>query len=557
MSIINYFIQKIQNKSDDLPYDLLHMLDNIALPIIISDRQGIVVFSNDNACKLFDYVLNDFVGMNVKQLCPPDVAKNHDKYINRYNHSPNKNIPDSGKKVHAIDKHGKKIPCLLRISTIILHNNDYIMATLVEERELESAYELAQKELHKCNKIKANMMLSDDILYKIMPPHVVHNLKQGRTNIGEECPNIVILFSDIVGFTDMSKEMDPRDLMLMLNNLYTEFDAVSELLGIYKVETIGDAYMATTGMSFQEQTSLHESAATMAHMAHSMLDVADSFEGKYGIKLKIRIGIHCGDVVAGIVGLKMPRYCLFGDTVNTASRMESTSIAGHCQVSEPVYNILKGNFNFQDRGEIEIKGKGLQHTYFLGETTYYHSAIVSKFKDLSPSNESLFNKSSPTNNKSFVNILANLSTVSQNPSKKNSSLLNSTLSLGSTGSLRSNGSNGSIGSSGSVESIDVSNNNMKMNFIPSTVISYSPQEEHSLVDDISKSKKYKHYFKSMFHRNNPNSARKKNELSYLDKISDSSNEDSIVSSPSPEKLNKRPMYTRMFSLNSNSKVHCS
>ncbi len=189
-----------------------------------------------------------------------------------------------------------------------------------------------------------------------------------------EC--VTIFFSDIVGFTDISAQLDPMRVSDMLHRLYTVFDALSTEHHVFKVETIGDAYMAVTNLVDRTQQDNH--ALRIAHFAIHAIEAANSTLIDPGNPdlgtIQIRVGFHSGPVVANVVGSRNPRYCLFGDTVNTASRMESTSVKGKIQCSERSAKILmdqlkksgERSIKISSRGEIAIKGKGKMHTYFVG-----------------------------------------------------------------------------------------------------------------------------------------------------------------------------------------------
>ncbi|XP_029369285.1 atrial natriuretic peptide receptor 1 isoform X2 [Echeneis naucrates] len=207
---------------------------------------------------------------------------------------------------------------------------------------------------------------AENLLYQILPHSVAEQLKRGEMVQAEAFDSVTIYFSDIVGFTALSAESTPLQVVTLLNDLYTCFDAIIDNFDVYKVETIGDAYMVVSGLPGRNG-KLH--GREVARMSLTLLDAVKTFRTRHrpNMQLRLRIGIHSGPVCAGVVGLKMPRYCLFGDTVNTASRMESTGEALKIHVSEATRQFLLefSCFQLQLRGEIEVKGKGRMRTYWL------------------------------------------------------------------------------------------------------------------------------------------------------------------------------------------------
>ncbi|XP_062048275.1 atrial natriuretic peptide receptor 1 isoform X3 [Lepus europaeus] len=207
---------------------------------------------------------------------------------------------------------------------------------------------------------------AEALLYQILPHSVAEQLKRGETVQAEAFDSVTIYFSDIVGFTALSAESTPMQVVTLLNDLYTCFDAVIDNFDVYKVETIGDAYMVVSGLPVRNGR-LH--AREVARMALALLDAVRSFRIRHRPQeqLRLRIGIHTGPVCAGVVGLKMPRYCLFGDTVNTASRMESNGEALKIHLSSETKAVLEEfeGFELELRGDVEMKGKGKVRTYWL------------------------------------------------------------------------------------------------------------------------------------------------------------------------------------------------
>ncbi|XP_046585125.1 atrial natriuretic peptide receptor 1-like isoform X2 [Haliotis rubra] len=211
---------------------------------------------------------------------------------------------------------------------------------------------------------------AEDLLYMMLPKSVAQALVRGESVAAEAYEHVTIYFSDICGFTALSAASTPMQVIDLLNDLYTTFDSIIENFDVYKVETIGDAYMVVSGLPVRNG-NIH--AREIARMSLSLLDAVLSFKIRHRPEqqMKLRIGIHSGSVCAGVVGHKMPRYCLFGDTVNTASRMESNGLPLKIHVSPQTKEALEvfETFDLELRGEVEMKGKGAVTTYWLqGET---------------------------------------------------------------------------------------------------------------------------------------------------------------------------------------------
>ncbi|XP_071331220.1 guanylyl cyclase C-like isoform X2 [Trachinotus anak] len=214
--------------------------------------------------------------------------------------------------------------------------------------------------------LKRQRQLAEDLLHQMLPKSVAKQLRQQKHVEAESYEMVTIFFSDIVGFTSISASCTPLQVVEMLNNLYMCFDTRIESYDVYKVETIGDAYMVVSGLPERNGDRHADEVAKMAlDLVAAVRQV--SIPHMPNQRLQLRAGIHTGPCVAGIVGHKMPRYCLFGDTVNTASRMESTSLPQRIHTSSETYlALIKDNaYELQLRGEIEVKGKGRMNTYWL------------------------------------------------------------------------------------------------------------------------------------------------------------------------------------------------
>jgi class 3 adenylate cyclase len=202
---------------------------------------------------------------------------------------------------------------------------------------------------------------NERLLLNILPVSIARRLKQGEVVIADRFEEMTVLFADCVGFTRMSSQLSPAEVVEMLNAMFSIFDGLADRYGLEKIKTIGDAYMVVGGLT----PGASDHAADMADMALEMIAGVAPLREETGRDLEIRVGMHTGPGVAGVIGLKKFIYDVWGDTVNMASRMESLGLPGRIQVSEATYDRLKDSFIFEPRAIMEVKGKGQLATYFL------------------------------------------------------------------------------------------------------------------------------------------------------------------------------------------------
>ncbi len=202
---------------------------------------------------------------------------------------------------------------------------------------------------------------SERLLLNVLPAPISARLKENGEAIADGFAEVTVLFADLVGFTELSQRLTPEELVVMLNRTFSAFDDMAAALGVEKIKTIGDCYMVAAGLP--ERSNDH--AERVARMALRMREALEDINREGGYTLRVRIGVHSGPVVAGVIGKRKFIYDLWGDTVNTASRMESSGRPGEIQVTREVYDRLDGVFSFERRGVIQVKGKGEMETYLL------------------------------------------------------------------------------------------------------------------------------------------------------------------------------------------------
>lgn len=205
---------------------------------------------------------------------------------------------------------------------------------------------------------------SDELLLNILPAPVAQRLKLGEQLIADRYESATVLFADIVNFTPLSARLAPEELVRLLNRIFSDFDALADRFQLEKIKTIGDAYLAVGGVPQRREGH----AIDIVRMAVAMQQSIAAYQMEGETKITLRIGVHSGPLVAGVIGRRKFIYDLWGDTVNTASRMESQGLPGRIHLTEPTRLLLGDQFALEDRGEMEIKGKGLMRTYLLAPT---------------------------------------------------------------------------------------------------------------------------------------------------------------------------------------------
>jgi adenylate cyclase len=235
---------------------------------------------------------------------------------------------------------------LRRQAQLLKSQNQQLQQEMQEREQAQKALRLEQQK-------------SEQLLLNILPKAIVDKLKQLQGSLAERFDDVTILFADIVNFTPLAARISPLDLVNWLNQIFSEFDRLAERHGLEKIKTIGDAYMVVGGLPLPRQD--HPQA--VLEMALAMQDVAQRLTRQDGLDFQLRIGINTGAVVAGVIGIKKFSYDLWGDAVNIASRMEAQGTPGKIQVTAATYQRVKHLYDFDQVGQVMVKGRGYLTTY--------------------------------------------------------------------------------------------------------------------------------------------------------------------------------------------------
>jgi len=219
-------------------------------------------------------------------------------------------------------------------------------------RDVEEAY---------VEQVRADRMRSDDLLRVMLPDSIAERLKDGERDIAEHFDEVTVLFADIVDFTPYAAQSDPQEVLRTLNQVFNCFDALCARHPVEKIKTIGDEFMAAAGLPIPSRDHALEAGA----LALDMLSALQDINPRLPRPVRIRIGLHSGPVIAGVIGARKLAYDLWGDTVNTAHRMQSSGIENAITVSGATYELLKDRCSLALRGHVQVKGKGEMRTYFL------------------------------------------------------------------------------------------------------------------------------------------------------------------------------------------------
>jgi class 3 adenylate cyclase len=202
---------------------------------------------------------------------------------------------------------------------------------------------------------------TEALLCNVLPTSIARRLKHSHHTIADDFPSASVLFADIVGFTSLAQSISPEEVVSILNRVFSRFDELVDDHGMEKIKTIGDAYMVAAGIPVPRE----DHADALARFALALRADVDSHNLITGSALQVRIGMNSGPVVAGVIGRRRFLYDLWGDTVNTAARMESHGVPGRIQVTEATRALLGNRYLLEERGVVDVKGKGPMRTFFL------------------------------------------------------------------------------------------------------------------------------------------------------------------------------------------------
>ncbi|KAJ3127372.1 Guanylate cyclase 2G [Nowakowskiella sp. JEL0407] len=367
---------------------LSSVLQTVNDAIIMIDVSGTIQKWNKAAEILFGFTEADILGRNITAIIPDEHAVNHDQYIMNYRVTGIKKVIGLHRRLTAKRRDGTFVPIQLSLSEVKegdVHMFTGIIHDLTEEdriAELQRASDqLKRVELETfAQTLEVTKSKINNLVQQLLPPSISAQLMETGRVLPQEFESCTIFFSDICGFTTICSKSTPIQTVNMLNQLYTTFDEIIAKYDAYKVETIGDAYLVVSGVPIKNGKKHAEQIATMALHLLSAVDKL-KLKDNPDAQIRIRIGIATGPAVAGVVGQKMPRYCLFGNTVNIASRMESSGEPMRIQVTDETAKALRqsGCFNLSYRGELSVKGeKNKIRTYWLDSKTGFEHNLEDK-----------------------------------------------------------------------------------------------------------------------------------------------------------------------------------
>lgn len=319
--------------------------------IITSDETKLIVFWNKGAGNIFGYTSEEAVGQSLTLIIPGQLHQRHEEGIERMNQRKEAHVLGKVLELKGLKKNGEEFPIELTLGSWDNDGKRYYSGIIRDISEKKKAEQIILEEKKK----------SDELLLNILPKQVADELKIAGKATAKRFENVTILFTDFKDFTSMATSISPVKLVEELNEIFGHFDDIMDTFQMEKIETIGDAYFAACGVPELNEDHAFQCIAA----AKEMFKYLEGRNKKNELQWKMRAGVHSGPVVAAVVGKKKYAYDLFGDTVNTASRMETNGEVGKINISEITYELIKGRYGCIHRGKINAKGKGDLNMYFV------------------------------------------------------------------------------------------------------------------------------------------------------------------------------------------------
>lgn len=319
--------------------------------IITSDETKMILFWNDGAEQIFGYSSEEAISQPLTLIIPHELHHRHNEGIERMNKRKKSRVLGKVLEFKAVKKGGEEFPIELTLGSWDNDGKRYYSGIIRDISVKKKTEEILLREMKR----------SEELLLNILPKQVAEELKIKGIATTRKFKNVTILFTDFEDFTTMASSISPNELVKELNDIFGQFDDIIESFQIEKIKTIGDSYFAVCGLP--EKNEYH--AQQCIEAAKQMFKYLEERNKKSKHRWNMRAGIHSGSVVAGVISKKKFVYDLFGDTVNTASRMESNGEVGKINISETTYQLIKEKYNCIPRGQINAKGKGNLNMYFV------------------------------------------------------------------------------------------------------------------------------------------------------------------------------------------------
>lgn len=348
---------KIENNLHELNLRFQVICSSKNDAIIISDESKNILFWNKGASEIFGYNEHEVIGKPMTIIIPKNLHEKHNHGMERMNLGKEPRVIGKVVELTAIKKDETEFPIELTLGSWESNGKRHYSAIIRDITEKKENQRLLIREKER----------SDELLLNILPKLVADDLKQSGKYVPHDHDKVSVLFTDFIGFTTLSSHITASELVSELNEVFGEFDEIMNKYQIEKIKTIGDAYMAAGGLSGRTEDSVKRTVLAALDMQKFISNRKTEKDLVGDPSFEMRVGINTGPVVAGIVGVKKFQYDIWGDTVNVASRMESSGFAGRVNISPSTYDWIKDDpeLIFESRGKINVKGKGLMEMWFV------------------------------------------------------------------------------------------------------------------------------------------------------------------------------------------------